>query len=144
MLFSKEVLEKKSQFAALTKADSPILNTILEEKFGPGYKISPLKQEWYPGGGASIFLIEKAGKNFSAYSPDLPGCVSTGKTREEAEHNMLEAMQLHIDGTIADGEKIPKSNSSAITMLLEIPDKKQATARAPRLLKSARTLGRNA
>ncbi|MBU1920432.1 type II toxin-antitoxin system HicB family antitoxin [bacterium] len=89
-----------------------------------------------------LVVIEKAGKNFSAFSPDLPGCISTGKTRAEAERNMLEAMQLHIDGTIADGEKIPKSESSAVTMMLEIPGKKKAAVRAPRLAKTTRHLGR--
>jgi predicted RNase H-like HicB family nuclease len=60
-----------------------------------------------------LIVIEKAGKNFSAYSPDLPGCVATGKTREETEERMHEAIEMHIRGLIEDGLPVPKSCSSA-------------------------------
>ena len=60
-----------------------------------------------------LIVIEKAGKNFSAYSPDLPGCVATGKTREETEERMHEAIEMHIHGLIEDGMPVPKSHSSA-------------------------------
>jgi predicted RNase H-like HicB family nuclease len=60
-----------------------------------------------------LVVIEKAGKNYSAYSPDLPGCVATGKTREETEERMHESIELHIQGLIEDGIPIPKSHSSA-------------------------------
>jgi predicted RNase H-like HicB family nuclease len=58
-------------------------------------------------------VIEKADGNYSAYSPDLPGCVATGDTREEAERNMHEAIQLHVDGLIEDGLPVPESQSFA-------------------------------
>ncbi|MGA2121507.1 MAG: type II toxin-antitoxin system HicB family antitoxin [Methanoregula sp.] len=45
-------------------------------------------------------VIEKAGKNYSAYSPNLPGCVATGKTREETEERMHEAIVMHKCGLI--------------------------------------------
>ena len=60
-----------------------------------------------------LAIFVKANGNYSAYSPDLPGCVATGKTREDAEGNMHEAIQLHVDGLIADGEPVPKSESFA-------------------------------
>jgi predicted RNase H-like HicB family nuclease len=60
-----------------------------------------------------LIVIEKAGKNYSAYSPDLPGCVATGKTREETEELMHEAISMHIRGMIEDGMPVPKSHSSA-------------------------------
>jgi predicted RNase H-like HicB family nuclease len=60
-----------------------------------------------------LIVIEKAGKNYSAYSPDLPGCVATGKTREETEERMHEAIEMHIQGLIEDGMPVPKSHSSA-------------------------------
>ena len=60
-----------------------------------------------------LIVIEKAGKNFSAYSPDLPGCVATGKTREDAEEQMHEAIGIHIRGLLEDGLPVPKSHSSA-------------------------------
>jgi len=59
-----------------------------------------------------LIVVEDAGRNYSAYSPDLPGCVATGATQEEAEKNMYEAVQLHVDGLREDGLPIP--NSSAI------------------------------
>ncbi|MDB9428462.1 type II toxin-antitoxin system HicB family antitoxin [Microcystis aeruginosa CS-555/01A07] len=43
-------------------------------------------------------IIEKAENNYSAYVPDLPGCVTTGKTLEEIAENMKEAIQFHLDG----------------------------------------------
>jgi predicted RNase H-like HicB family nuclease len=43
-------------------------------------------------------VIEKAGANYSAYVPDLPGCVATGETREEAEREIREAVRFHLEG----------------------------------------------
>ena len=60
-----------------------------------------------------LIVIEKAGKNYSAYSPDLPGGIATGKTREETEERMHEAIEMHIRGLIEDGMTVPKSHSSA-------------------------------
>jgi predicted RNase H-like HicB family nuclease len=60
-----------------------------------------------------LIVIENAGANFSAYSPDLPGCVATGATREETEHNMYEAIQMHVEGLIEDGLPIPQSTAFA-------------------------------
>jgi len=60
-----------------------------------------------------LVVIEKANNNYSAYSPDLPGCVSTGATREEAEKNMYEAIEMHIQGLLEDNLAIPESKSFA-------------------------------
>jgi predicted RNase H-like HicB family nuclease len=60
-----------------------------------------------------LIVIEPANGNFSAYSPDLPGCVATGKTRVQAETNMFSAIQLHIKGMLEDHIPIPESQSSA-------------------------------
>ncbi len=60
-----------------------------------------------------LIVIEKAGKNYSAYSPDLPGCIATGNSREETEERMHEAIGIHIRGLIEDGIPVPKSHSSA-------------------------------
>jgi predicted RNase H-like HicB family nuclease len=54
-------------------------------------------------------VIETAGANFSAYSPDLPGCVATGATREETAKHMDEAIQMHIEGLRHDGLVAPVS-----------------------------------
>lgn len=58
-------------------------------------------------------MIEKANNNYSAYSPDLPNCVATGATREEAEKNMYEAIELHIHELIEDKLPVPESKSFA-------------------------------
>ena len=50
-----------------------------------------------------LIVIEQTDGGYSVYSPDLPGCVSTGKTREETECNMREAIQFHIDGLKLEG-----------------------------------------
>jgi len=60
-----------------------------------------------------LVVIEKANGNFSAYSPDLPGCVATGTTREEAEKNIHEAIEMHVHGLLEDDLPIPQSNSFA-------------------------------
>jgi len=60
-----------------------------------------------------LVVIEKANNNYSAYSPDLSGCVATGTTREEIERNMHEAIELHVQGLIEDDLSIPESKSFA-------------------------------
>lgn len=67
-----------------------------------------------------LIVIEAAGANFSAYSPDLPGCVATGATHEETERNMYEAIQMHIDGLREDGLPIPASTATAEYMLVGV------------------------
>ena len=60
-----------------------------------------------------LVVIEKTNANYSAYSPDLPGCIATGATREEAERNMHEAIELHVQGLLEDKLPVPQSNSFA-------------------------------
>jgi len=56
-------------------------------------------------------VIEKAGENFSGYVPDLPGCVATGTTVEEAESELREAIEFHLAGLREDGTPIPPPSS---------------------------------
>ena len=58
-------------------------------------------------------VIEKAKGNYSAYVPDLPGCVATGATVAEVEAEIREAIRFHIDGLKADGLDVPVSTSLA-------------------------------
>lgn len=54
-------------------------------------------------------VIETApGSNYSAYVPDLPGCVSTGDSLDEVRRNMHEAIEFHLEGMREDGEPIPE------------------------------------
>jgi predicted RNase H-like HicB family nuclease len=56
-------------------------------------------------------VIEQAQDEFSAYVPDLPGCVATGSTIEEVEARMREAIEFHLDGLREDGVAIPQPSS---------------------------------
>ena len=60
-----------------------------------------------------LIVIENAGNNLSAYSPDLRGCVATGSTREEVERRMYDAIQMHVEGLREDKLPIPASTSFA-------------------------------
>jgi len=57
-------------------------------------------------------VIEKGEHNLSAYVPDLPGCITTGKTVEEIEQNIREAIELHLEGMIEDGLPIPEATTA--------------------------------
>ncbi|PKM11844.1 MAG: hypothetical protein CVV13_07590 [Gammaproteobacteria bacterium HGW-Gammaproteobacteria-3] len=57
-------------------------------------------------------VVEKAAPDYSAYVPDLPGCIATGNTIEEAEHENREAIEFHIEGLIEDGLPVPQATST--------------------------------
>ena len=56
-------------------------------------------------------VIEQAGLNYSAYVPDLPGCVATGASIEELEEHIREAIAFHLDGLREDGMPVPVPSS---------------------------------
>ena len=56
-------------------------------------------------------VVERAANNYSAYVPDLPGCVATGVTMEETEQLIREAIELHLTGLREDGLPIPQPSS---------------------------------
>jgi predicted RNase H-like HicB family nuclease len=58
-------------------------------------------------------VIEKAESNYSAYVPDLPGCVATGDTVEDVEREIRDAIRFHIDGLREDGLPVPPPTSIA-------------------------------
>lgn len=58
-----------------------------------------------------LIVIEKSKTGYSAYSPELPGCISTGATIEETERNMREASSFHLDGLKEEGFEIPEPTS---------------------------------
>jgi predicted RNase H-like HicB family nuclease len=55
-----------------------------------------------------LVVIEKAKNNYAAYSPDVPGCIATGKNPEETMEAYVKALKMHIDGLKEDGLPIPK------------------------------------
>jgi len=60
-----------------------------------------------------LIVIEKTAHNYSAYSPDLPGCVASGRSRREVGKNMQEAIRLHVRGLERDRQPIPEPRSFA-------------------------------
>jgi predicted RNase H-like HicB family nuclease len=60
-----------------------------------------------------LIIIEATSTGFSAYSPDLPGCVATGRTREDVEREMRDAIEFHIEGLRLAGEQVPEPRSQA-------------------------------
>ena len=69
-----------------------------------------------------LIIIEQGNHNYSAYGPDLPGCIATGKTVEEVKANMREAIRMHLEGMIEDQEAIPAPHTLAEYVDIAIPD----------------------
>jgi predicted RNase H-like HicB family nuclease len=64
-----------------------------------------------------LVIIEETETGFSAYSPDLDGCIATGGTKKEVEENMYEAIQFHIEGLKAEGINIPSARTESEVMV---------------------------
>ncbi len=58
-----------------------------------------------------LIIVEETGTGFSAYSPDVDGCVATGATRKEAEKNMKEALEFHLEGLRLNRQPAPKPHT---------------------------------
>ena len=71
-------------------------------------------------------VIEKADNNYSAYVPDVPGCIATGTTVDEVKRNLAEALQFHFEGMCADGETIPQPSSTVDYVDVVAPSKRAA------------------
>ena len=57
-------------------------------------------------------VIEKSENNYSAYAPDVPGCVAVGSSVDETVHNMAEALAFHFEGLRLDGDPVPQPGES--------------------------------
>jgi predicted RNase H-like HicB family nuclease len=66
-------------------------------------------------------VIEKAEHNYSAYVPDLPGCITTGKTLAEIRRLMKEAIEFHIDSMQRDGETVPAPTTVCEYVQVDVP-----------------------
>ena len=66
-----------------------------------------------------LIVIEETGTGYSAYSPDLDGCVATGRTREEVEREMQEAIAFHLEGIFRSGAPIPEPHT--YSAYVEVP-----------------------
>ena len=68
-----------------------------------------------------VVVIEKAANNYSAYVPDLPGCIATGSTREETEAEIRSAIEFHLEGIVEDGDPIPEPTTTASVVAVSLP-----------------------
>ena len=66
-----------------------------------------------------LIVIEQTESGFSAYSPDVPGCVATGASREATEHEMRQAITFHLEGLKEEGLEVPRPRSSS--SYIEVP-----------------------
>jgi len=60
-----------------------------------------------------LIVVEQTESGFSAYAPDVPGCIATGNTRENVERTMREAIEFHLEGLRADGMAVPEPHAYA-------------------------------
>ena len=58
-----------------------------------------------------LIIVEKTETGYSAYSPDVPGCGSTGQTKEEVERNIPDAIHFHIEGLREEGYAVPEPST---------------------------------
>jgi predicted RNase H-like HicB family nuclease len=66
---------------------------------------------------AYAVIIEGSGESFSAYVPDLPGCVATGQSVEDVEARIREALRMHIESLEAHGEAVPEPTTAAVRLV---------------------------
>ena len=73
-----------------------------------------------------LIIIERAEANFSAYVPDVDGCVAVGDTVEETRASMKEALEFHFEGMAEDGDPIPEPSSIGEYVDVEVPESAKA------------------
>jgi len=69
-----------------------------------------------------LVILEPARRNWSAYCPDVPGCISTGPTQEQTRLNFADALQGHLDWMREDGDPIPSPRAETETVTVALPD----------------------
>jgi predicted RNase H-like HicB family nuclease len=67
-----------------------------------------------------LVIFEETTTGYSAYVPDLPGCIATGKTKDDAEKNIYEAIQFHLEGLKEEKLSIPVNKSEAGTLFIPV------------------------
>lgn len=67
-----------------------------------------------------LVIFEKTNTGYSAYLPDLPGCIATGRTKDETEKNIYEAIEFHLEGLQKEKLIIPESKTEAGTFFIKI------------------------
>ena len=77
-----------------------------------------------------LIAIENAGKNYSAYAPEVPGCVTVGDTVEETKRNMVEALEGHVAALLDKGEKVelPDDDTTYCLVAIRLPSRNEAVS----------------
>jgi predicted RNase H-like HicB family nuclease len=79
-----------------------------------------------------VIIVEKAENNWSAYVPDVWGCVATGATREEVERNIREALEFHFESMAEDGDPLPEPGTWTTVVDVAIPAEARFAPRTER------------
>jgi predicted RNase H-like HicB family nuclease len=79
------------------------------------------------------YVVEQAAAGYSAYVPDLPGCVATGKTKAQVRQRIQEAVEIHLKSMIEDGDPIPEPVTHSEFVDMTKPGKKPRAGRSSRL-----------
>ncbi|OGU77147.1 MAG: hypothetical protein A2V93_02265 [Ignavibacteria bacterium RBG_16_34_14] len=66
-----------------------------------------------------LVVYEKTKTGYSAYVPDLPGCIATGKTRKDIEKRIYKAIQFHIEGLMEENQRIPEGKTESEILVFE-------------------------
>jgi len=69
-----------------------------------------------------LVVYEKCSRNFAGYAPDVPGCVSTGRSLKHMREMMTEALEFHLSSMLCDGEEIPKADTTQVDFALDGKD----------------------
>lgn len=67
-----------------------------------------------------LVIFEKTSTGYSVYVPDLPGCIATGRTKDEAENNIYNSIEFHLEGLQEEKLIIPESKSEAVTLFVRV------------------------
>jgi predicted RNase H-like HicB family nuclease len=70
----------------------------------------------------TLYAVIKAGNCWNASAPDYPGCLATGKTAREAKENLIDALRLHIEGMLEDGDSLPEEDFDGGFIEVDVPD----------------------
>ena len=79
-----------------------------------------------------LVIFEKSKTGYSAYVPDLPGCISAGKTRRETENYIKVAIEFHIEGINLNGEKVPVPTLNYGFVKVKVPARNTAKTKGKR------------
>ena len=67
-----------------------------------------------------LIVMEKTKTEYSAYVPDLPGCIATGKTKEQVQNNIASAIEFHLEGLKHSKQRTPDQNAQAMNLLVTV------------------------